>query len=161
MLSGIVEYLQENKILLSKLLNKLISKDSLAATIYHINSSSIKKANNVKNNNAYKASGSAPLKRMERKVIFPSIRTILADRRGAVGGGVRASRGRLRSMIPVIAGPQKITSAKPSRLSRYRCDSNDSDFNTDSDINSHFFLPITGSQHSDNGPSMKDVTLRL
>ncbi len=77
---------------------------------------------------------------MERKVIYLSIRTILADRRGAVGGGVRASRGRLRSMIPVIAGPQKITSAKPSRrLSRYRCDSNDSNFNTDSDINSHFF----------------------
>nr|BDT63216.1 MAG: wsv313-like protein [Hemigrapsus takanoi nimavirus]GBG35349.1 wsv313-like protein [Hemigrapsus takanoi nimavirus] len=145
MLSGIVEYLEENKILLSRILNNLISKASLAATVYYINSSSVKKANSVKkNNNAQKASArvntgsGTPLKKLEWKGISSSGRTILTDnRRGVVGGGLSASRGRLRSMMPVIAAPQKITNAKPFRLSRYRRDSNDSDFNTDSDINSH------------------------
>ena len=145
-LSVIVEYLEENKILLAKVLQKLISKASLAATMYYINSSSVKKANNVKkNNNTQKANGrvnivGAPLKRLEGKGISSSSsgKTILADRRGVMAGGLSASRGRLRSMMPAIAAPQKITSAKPSRLSRYNRDSNDSDFSTtDSDINSH------------------------
>ena len=97
MLSGIVDYLEENKTLLSKILNKLISKAGLAATMYYINSSSAKK-----NNNAQKARGK---------------RTILtAVRRGVVGDGLSASRGRLRSTMPVIAAPQQITRLSDSDL---------------------------------------------
>ena len=124
MFSSVVEYLEENKILLSRILNKLITKASLAATMYYINSSSVKK--NKKYNGAL-------LKKMEGKTIS----TLAANRRGAVGSGLSSSssRGRLRSMMPVITAPQKITSAKSSTYTR---ESNDSDFNnTDSDSNSH------------------------
>ena len=125
MLSGIVEYLEENKILVSKILNRLITQAGLAATMYYINSSSIKKASNVKKNNnnqrtserIYKGN-TATLKKTEEKG-NSSVRTILASKRRGVGGGLSANRGKLRSMMPVIAAPQKKLSAKPSGISRY------------------------------------------
>ena len=107
-LSVFVEYLEENKILLSKILNKLLSTASLKATMYYINSSSVKK-----------------IKKKTQKG------------KGIVEKMGNVSRGKFRSMMPIIAAPQKITSAKPSKyISRRK--SNDS--NTDSDINSHLII---------------------
>lgn len=136
MLSGIVNGLENNKMILSKIISRLIARASLAATMYYINSSTSSSKRSSTANKDVKSLPSSTskkhspgpsdtgedgsgLSRLERRRLLTSSR-----RR-------RPGRSALRSSMPLIAPPQKIMSIKSSKRSKY--DALDSEELTDNE----------------------------
>lgn len=139
MLGGLVNGLENNKVILSKIISRLIARASLAATMYYINSSSSpssskKPSNTNKDNRPLPSSsskgdatrqpsdgeGSSGLSRLEKRRLLTS-----SYRRR------RPVRSVLRTNMPVIAPPQRILSEKQSKGPKYG--SLDSEEHTDTD----------------------------
>lgn len=134
MLSGIVNGLENNKVIFSKIISRLITRASLAATMYYINSSSSKKTPNHNKGAKPESSSSSRVHSSRRTGTdeggsglshLEKRRLLTASRRRHPGRSV------LRSHMPVIAPPQRIMSVKAPKGSKNN--SPGSEYLTDTD----------------------------